>query len=95
MPFVVGERLANLTPPNLAILIEKTWRELDGDADIYLKYSPYEIRYDGKNETTRDIDNLDRVRIQRQPLIYTVKNIHKDLGAGAVLRKRILAMITS
>ena len=95
MPFVVGERLANLTPPKLAELIEVTWRKLNGDADVYLKYSPYEIRYDVLHETSRDIDNLDKVRVQRQPVIYTLKNIMKDISAGADIRKRFLAMITS
>jgi len=95
MPLVVGERMANLTPPKLAELLEKLWHQLDGDADIYLKYSPYEIRYDPKEESTKTMDNLDKVRIQRQPLIYTLKNILKDIGTGAGLRNRIQAMITS
>ena len=95
IPLVVGEKLANLTPPHLSELLEKTWRQLDGDADIYLKFSPQEIRYDGRNETSRDLDNLDNVRMGRRPLIYSLKRIIKDLGAGADLKSRILAMITS
>ncbi len=96
IPYVVGERLANLTPPKLAELLEKTWRKLNGDADIYLKFSPYEIRYDPKyDDNSRTIDNLERVRLQRQPVIYTLKNILVDLAAGAELRTRLLAMITS
>lgn len=95
LPFVVGEKLANLTPPKLAELLEKTWRSLDGDADIYLKYSPNEIRYDTKNETSKEIDNLDKVRIQREPVIYPLARIIKDVSDGADLRKRILAMVTS
>lgn len=96
MPYVVGERLANLTPPKLAELLEKTWRNLDSNADIYLKYSPYEIRYDPLHDNeTKTVDNLERVRIQRQPVIYTLKNIMKDLHAGADLRGRLLSMITS
>jgi hypothetical protein len=95
LPYVIGERMVALTPPKLAELLERVWRSLEGDADIYLKYSPFEIRYDILHETSADIDNLDKVRVQRQPLIYTLKNILKDLSAGAELRKRILAMITS
>jgi hypothetical protein len=95
IPIVVGERMANLTPPKMAELIEKNWHALGGDADIYLKYSPYEIRYDPKHETTTDLNRLDRVRIQRQPLIYALKNIMKDLAAGASLRNRIISMVTS
>lgn len=96
MPIVVGEKLARLTPPKLAELLEKTWRQLGGDADVYLKYSPYEIRYDPREEKGDKLsEKLDRVRVQRKPLIYTLKNIMKDLHAGADLRKRFLAMITS
>jgi len=96
MPIVVGEKLARLTPPHLAELLEKTWHQLDGDADVYLKYSPYEIRYDPREEKGHKLsEKLDNVRVQRKPLIYTLKNIMKDLHAGAELRKRFLAMITS
>jgi hypothetical protein len=92
---VRGERLQNLTPSKLAELLVITWRKLDGDADVYLKYSPFEIRYDILHETSKDIDNLDKVRVQRQPLIYTLKSILKDISAGADLHKRFLSMITS
>lgn len=95
MPVVVGEKLARLTPPKLAELLEKTFYSLNGDADIYLKYSPFEIRYNAKFEKTSDIDNLDKVRVQRTPLIYPLKNIIKDMVAGADLKKRFLGMITS
>ena len=96
IPLVVGEVLYKLTPSQLAALLEKTWRQLDGDADIYLKYSPHEIRYDPKEEKGHKLsDKLDQVRVQRKPLIYTLKNIMKDLHAGAELRKRFLSMITS
>lgn len=95
MPTVTGEKMARLTPPKLADLLVKTFHQLNGDVDIYLKYSPFEIRYDSLHEKTSDIDNLDRVRIQRNPLIYSLKNIIKDMSAGADLKKRFLAMITS
>ena len=93
LPYVVGERLANLTPPKLVELLEKTWHSLKGSADIYLKFSPYEIRYDA--ETTKVIDNLDKVRLQRQPLIYLLKAIRRDIAAGSSLRARLTAMITA
>lgn len=95
IPEVVGEKLVNLTPEGLAKLLEKTWRQLDGMADIYLKYSPYEIRYDALHETTKDMDNLEKVRVQRTPLSYPLKNIIKDLSAGADLVGRLKMMITS
>lgn len=96
IPVIAGEKLANLIPSKLAELLEKTWRRLEGDADIYLKYSPFEIRYDPVHEPdSKVIDLLDKARIQRQPVIYPLKNIMKDIHAGADLRKRFLAMITS
>lgn len=95
LPYVVGEKLANLTPPKLAELLERTWYALDGQADIYVKYSPYEIRYDKLHETTSDMDRLEKARVQRQPLIYTLRSIRKDLANGADLRARFLAMITA
>ena len=95
IPFVVGEKMANLTPPNTAELLVKTWHQLDGQADIYLKYSPKEIRYDPKHETTKDIDKLDKVRIQRQPLIYPLARIRRDLAGGADLKSRFLGMLTA
>jgi hypothetical protein len=95
MPIVVGEKMARLTPSKLADLLVNTFHQLGGDVDIYLKYSPFEIRYDPLHESTTDLDRLDRVRVQRKPLIYPLKNIIKDLSAGADLKKRFLGMITS
>lgn len=95
MPYVVGEKLAYLPPSKLAELLVKTWYQLEGLADVYFKYSPYEIRYDGKNETSSDRFNLERVRLSRQPGIYTLKRIRGDIAAGADLKSRFLAMIVA
>lgn len=95
LPIVVGEKLANLTPQKLADLLVKTWSDLDGEADIYIKYSPYEIRWDPKHETVQDLKRLDKVRMKRQPVIYTLRAIRKDLSTGTDLRVRFLAMITA
>lgn len=95
IPMVAGERFANLIPSKLAELLEKTFRSLGSHADIYLKYSPLEIRYDSKHETTSDLNRLDEVRVQRVPSIYTFKNIMKDISAGASLRNRFVTFITS
>lgn len=95
LPFVVGEKLANLTPPNLAELLVKTWYQLEGDADVYFKYSPHEIRYDKIHETSSALDNLERVRLQRKPGIYTLKRIREDIAGGSDLKDRFLAMIVA
>jgi hypothetical protein len=92
---VVGEKLVNLTPIDLATLLEKTWRQLDGDSDIYVKFSPHDIRYHkGKNEV-EVANQLRNVRTARRPLIYPLKNIIKDLHAGASLHARFVALLTS
>jgi hypothetical protein len=95
LPFVVGEKFFSLTPPNLAALLEKTWIQLGGLADVYLKYSPFEIRYDVTDDSVKVIDDLNRARVQRQPLIYSLERILKDTAAGADLKGRFLAMITA
>jgi hypothetical protein len=95
LPIVVGEKLTNLTPPNLAELLVKTWYQLEGLADVYFKYSPYEIRYDKAHETARDMDNLERARVQRMPGIYTLKRIREDIANGSDLKGRFLAMIVA
>lgn len=95
IPYVVGERLVNLTPSNLAVLLEKTWRQLDGDADIYIKYSPYDIRYHKGDNEIEVAEKLGKVRTARRPVIYPLKNIIKDLHAGASLQHRFIALVTS
>jgi len=95
LPLVVGEKLANLTPPNLAELLAKTWYQLEGLADVYFKYSPHEIRYDKVHETTADMDRLEKVRVQRTPGIYTLARIRADIANGSDLKDRFLAMIVA
>jgi hypothetical protein len=92
---VVGEKLVKLTPVGLATLLEKTWRQLDGDADIYIKFSPYDIRYHKEKNGTEIAEQLRNVRTTRRPLIYSLRNIIKDLGAGASLHARFVALLTS
>lgn len=95
IPFVVGEKLVNLTPPDLATLLEKSWRQLDGDADIYIKFSPHDIRYHKGEDELLIAEQLRTVRTNRCPLIYPLTNIIKDLHAGASLHARFVALLTS
>lgn len=92
---VVGEKLVHLTPIDIATLLEKTWRQLDGDADIYIKFSPHDIRYHKEKNAVEIAEQLRSVRTARRPLIYPLKNIIKDLGAGASLHARFVALLTS
>lgn len=95
LPCVSGEIFANLTPSNLAELVAKTWYQLGGEADVYFKYARCKIRYDSVHETTKDMDNLERARIQRKPGSYTLSAIRKDIANGADLRRKFLAMIVA
>lgn len=93
-PEVAGERLVNLTPNNLAALLEKTWIALGGSADVYVKYSPLELRYDPNH--IGDVDkHLFKSRAARQPGIYTLDRILKDTSNGASLRSVFLAMLVA
>jgi len=93
MPFVVGEKMANLSPSNLAVLLSKTWYQLEGLADVYFKYTVRSIRFDALHETAADRKNLELARTVREPGIYTLKRIREDIAAGGDLRSRFLAMI--
>ena len=96
MPIVNPIKMFKMTPPNIAKFIEKVWRDLGCNADIYLKYHPSDIRYDYLHESEKVIpDHLDNVRRVSVPMIYPLKNIIKDTSAGAEPWKRFLAMITA
>ena len=93
LPTVVGELFFKLPPPKIADLLAATFNDLQRNADIYLKFHPLDIRYAGRSETTADINRLELGRLRRDPLIYPLSRIVKDLVSGADLRGRILAMI--
>jgi len=95
MPILCGEYFFNATNNKLCDFVVKTWYELQGDCDIYLKFSPRQIRYDPKDHDHRVVDATNRARMARQPVIYPLKNILKDTGAGADLRTRILAFLSA
>lgn len=97
LPCIVGEKFAKLTPPKLAQLLHKTWHQLDGDADIRLIYSSGEIRFDPLHDgiKTKVVDKLAKARRCRDPVIYTVAAIRKDLAAGADFIKQLTALVTA
>lgn len=95
LPTVQGEKFCKLYPPTIADLLVATFNELGRDADLYLKYSPLDMRYEGKNETVADLKRLELARIKREPVIYPLSRIIKDLNAGGDLKARFLAMITA
>lgn len=93
LPIVGGEKLFKLFPERIADLLVTTFNDLDRNADIYLKYSPLDMRYDKAHESVQDLKRLDVARMRREPVIYSRARIIQDLSSGADLRALFLAMI--
>lgn len=95
MPIVYSEKFFKLTPAKIAELIERVWRSLGCNADIYLKYHPSDIRYQALHMTSKSIDQMEKARHLRGLHIYTLARILRDTSAGAEVRRRFLAFITA
>ena len=96
LPCAVGEKLFRLSPSKQADLVLKTFRALDSDADVYLKYHPKDIRIDKVNPSSAEsITKLVLARLRKKPLIYPLANIIKDTSAGADIHGRFLAMLVA
>lgn len=92
---LVGEVLYRLTPQDWATAIMRFFTRLENNADIYVKYHPMDIRAQTMMEMARARggDEINKARKNRGLHIYPLKNIIKDMGAGAQLYDRILAFI--
>lgn len=95
MPVCYSEKMFRMSPPVLAKLVEKVWYQLSGNADIYMKFHASDIRF----HTTESSDDINR-RIadahgSRVKGVYPLKNIMKDLEAGAEPWKRFMAFLTA
>ncbi len=79
------------TIDNAAKILETWWRKLDGNADIYAKYSPTDPR------TKMMYQNYNHIvaREKKGLTIYPLKNILKDTSAGASVFSRFKAFITA
>lgn len=95
MPVVYGERGVHLVPSDMATIIERIWHSLDNNADILIKYSPYDIRMDPGNLTPADIEMLAKTRGAREVASYPIRSIIRDITAGADIKKRIIGFITA
>lgn len=65
------------------------WRRLNCDADIYLKYAPYDIRV----KTMQNAFGLRKARELKGLTIYPLERILKDTAAGADVEARFRALL--
>lgn len=96
MAVISDTKLFKLTATKLSHWMAQVWRVvLDGDADVYLKFHPLDIRYDPKHDDKRSPDILERARAAREPAIYPLHRILHDTNAGQELWKCFHAFITA
>lgn len=99
LPVITGEYYMNRAPTKLvAQRVSEMWRKLGTLADLWIKYSPKDIRgYDLSD--VKQGDNFDTARIMRnekaKALRYTMNSIHRDLASGATLEGRFLAALAA
>ena len=93
---VFGERLARLTTQNWAVLLYRYYVRVGHNADIYMKYMPNDLRKATESEQVKQQmgDQLRTVRTKRQLAIYPLKNIIKDVSAGADVLGRFRAFLS-
>lgn len=83
--------LFNLTTDSLVERLVKWFDKLEGNADIYVKYHPTDIRY----QALVDAHGLDKGRMLRGLTIYPLKNIIKDTSNGSTTASRFKALLSS
>jgi hypothetical protein len=93
MAVVVGEKYFNLPTQRIAQLIDKAFNATGRNADIYLKFSPKDIRYDALHEKTLDIDKVEVARTRRDPVIYPLNRIIQDLTSGGDFVSRVRSFL--
>lgn len=93
----IGERFFKLTEQKWAFAILRLLQKLDMDADIYLKFSPTDIRYKTMMELARNRggEEIAKARKNRGLHIYPLPRIIKDLSNGSDLYGRIRAFLNA
>lgn len=76
-----------MTIKKLAVETAKLWRQLDGSADIYCKYSREDIRWQIMEKKL----GAEKARELQGLCIYPLGNIIKDTSAGSSLESRLEA----
>jgi len=84
-------KVGRVTTQNLATELEKMWRQLGCNADIYLKYHKTDIRYVSMERAM----GPGAARKLKGMHIYTLSNILKDTSAGAEVHSRFVAFLSS
>ncbi|MCA8938746.1 MAG: hypothetical protein KDB07_02975 [Planctomycetes bacterium] len=82
------------TPEHIATLLARLWDDLEGNADVSLRYNPKSIR----EQMSRGVYNFIRPNWDdkdEEAAVYPLKNIVRDTSAGASLVKRFRAFIMS
>ena len=99
MPIANGKLLMNLSPKRMADFMSRIWHDLEGKADLYIKFHPTDIRCHDVPEI-RKPDVYERARRDRTEkkenkgfLVYPLENIIKDTVAGATIGSRFLSCI--
>lgn len=92
---LIGEKFFHLAAPDWATAILKAFHALDGNADIYLKYHPMDIRSQTAMELAKKQggEAIGKARRNRGMHIYPLANIIKDTSNGGDIYKRFLAFI--
>lgn len=99
LPVANPSYVVNLTPKKMAKFIAKRWHSLGGNADLYVKYHPTDIRcYDVDEVKKPDVyEKARRDRTERKEnrglVVYPLANIIKDILAGAEIEGRFLALL--
>jgi hypothetical protein len=78
-----------LTADKAATALETWWRKLNCDADIYMKYAPYDVRV----KLMQDAFGVRKARELKGMTIYPLENILKDTANGASVHSRFRALI--
>jgi len=86
---LTGEKLDNVTTDRLAEILAEEWHRLKGEADIYLKFAPDDIRY----QMIARIHGNSVARRIRGLTIYPLANILKETAAGSSLVGRFKAFL--
>jgi len=93
--FTTDVMLLKMTTDDLADVLAKLWRDppekggVGGEGDIYLKFSPHDIRYQAVVSKL----GMQKARELRGLSIYPLANILKDTAAGSALTERFRAFL--